>query len=126
MMLAMLPFLAAVSTPELPPEVANGRAPGPGQLSGMHFGDLLIVLIVAILLMTALICWAVFLRKPRSEQGRTRIHKSRPTEEVTEDGTIRKRKRRKERRRDHRTRNPTLSETGGLPPPRTEPPNPHI
>lgn len=126
MMLALLPFFAAATTPELPPEVAAGRPVGSSQLPGMHFSDLLIVLIVAVLLMTALICWAVFLRKPKNEHGRTRIYKSRPTEEVTEDGLIRKRKRRKEKRREHRTRNPTLSETGGLPPPRTEPPNPHI
>jgi hypothetical protein len=37
----------------------------------------------------------------------------------------RRRRRRRRRRREHRPRNPTLAETGGLPPIRTEaPPGP--
>lgn len=36
-----------------------------------------------------------------------------------DDGHSRHRKRRRKRRRDHRPRNPTLAETGGLPQPRS-------
>lgn len=39
-----------------------------------------------------------------------------------EDSAEGHRKRRRRRRRQHRPRNPTLAETGGLPPIRTEPP----
>lgn len=40
-------------------------------------------------------------------------------------GEVRHRRRRRRRRREHRPRNPTLAETGGLPPIRTEaPPGP--
>ena len=46
-------------------------------------------------------------------------------EKVAEDGQVLLRKRRRRRRREHRPRNPTLAETGGLPPIRTEgPPKP--
>lgn len=126
MMLALTAVFAAAG-PELPPELAGGRPRGNGSLAGMHMSDILLVLTAAILVMTALIVWAVFFRKPKADGTRARIHKSRPQEEETEDGMIRKRKRHKRRRRDHRTRNPTLSETGGLPPPRPEgPPNTHL
>lgn len=46
-----------------------------------------------------------------------------------DDGHRHHRKRRRKRRRDHRPRNPTLAETGGLPQPRspdTPPPAPQI
>ncbi len=41
-----------------------------------------------------------------------------PSEDPKED----KRERKRRRRREHRPRNPTLAETGGLPPIRTERP----
>ncbi|HEY6227045.1 MAG TPA: hypothetical protein VI282_07990, partial [Verrucomicrobiae bacterium] len=50
------------------------------------------------------------------ERGESRTYKSRPYAEERDDGTIRKRKKQKRLRRHHRTRNPTLSEVGGLPP----------
>ena len=45
---------------------------------------------------------------------------------VTEDGRERHRKKRRSRRREHRQRNPTLSQTGGLPPPRDPEQSPTI
>lgn len=48
-----------------------------------------------------------------------------PGDEAQGEGLERRRRRRRRRRRDHRPRNPTLAETGGLPPIRTEaPPGP--
>ena len=79
--------------------------------------DILVVIVAILLVMTLLICWAIFIRKPRNEQTRTRIYKSHShAEEELDDGTVRKRKRHKTPRRSHRTRNPTLAEAGGLPP----------
>jgi hypothetical protein len=75
-----------------------------------------------------LILWALFIRKrPDESSRRYRYRSSRDSIEeganavgdppVTSD--VRKEKR-KRRRRKHRPRNPTLAETGGLPPIRTE------
>jgi hypothetical protein len=41
---------------------------------------------------------------------------AKPKDPGEEDDRRKKRRRHKRRRRDHRKRNPTLSETGGLPP----------
>jgi hypothetical protein len=48
------------------------------------------------------------------------------SEDDTEDGAdgAGHKRRRRRRRREHRPRNPTLAETGGLPPIRREPPRP--
>jgi hypothetical protein len=70
--------------------------------------------------MLLLVLWAIFIRKPRNEHARTRVYKSPSDVEELDDGTIRKKKRLKRRRRDHRTRNPTLAEAGGLPPMRSD------
>lgn len=122
----MTGFAPIFAAAEIPVELMGGNR-GTNALPWWHLSDLMLILIASVLLMTLLICWAVFIRKPGTDGTRARIYKSRPTETETEDGMIRKRKRHKKKRRDHRTRNPTLSETGGLPPPRPEgPPNPHI
>lgn len=78
--------------------------------------DILVVIAAILLVMTALICWAIFIRKPTNEHARTRVYKSHSDTEEREDGTVRKRKRHKTQRRAHRARNPTLAEAGGLPP----------
>ena len=64
--------------------------------------------------------WAVFIRKPgrRHHHRHHRHHQRPPSEEETQP----RRKWRRKRRQDHRPRNPTLAETGGLPPVRTGPP----
>jgi hypothetical protein len=77
--------------------------------------DLLVIIAVALLLLTALVCWAIFIRKPKAET-RDRVYKSQLKVEETDDGQIRKRKKHKRPRREHRQRNPTLNEAGGLPP----------
>jgi hypothetical protein len=80
------------------------------------------LLIIAIALGLALIIGMVILTMhrdgggKRSKRGRSaRLAASRPMA-PGEEGSRRKKRRHKRRRRDHRKRNPTLSETGGLPP----------
>lgn len=81
---------------------------------GLQTMDLLMIIAAALLLLTALVCWAIFIRRP--DEGEKRDYKTRPHIQETEDGRIRKRKKHKRLRREHRQRNPTLSEAGGLPP----------
>lgn len=65
------------------------------------------VALVVLGVLAALLLWAVFLR--RSPRG--------PRDRVLSDDPPRSgRRRRRHRRRDHRPSNPTLAETGGLPP----------
>ena len=89
------------------------------------------LLIVAIGLGLALIIAMVILAMHRDDDGRrskrgraARLTGSKPMA-LGEEGTQRKKRRRhKRRRRDHRKRNPTLSETGGLPPKDSATPEP--
>lgn len=112
----MIPLLGATD----PAEVLNAGATATRNATRLHMTDLLIVIAICLLLLTALVVWAVFIRKPKADGTRVRINKHREQVEEREDGTIRKRKRRRKQRRAHRERNPTLSEVGGLPPPRTD------
>ena len=65
------------------------------------------VMLVVLGVLAALVFWAVFLRRsPRTPRDRV----------LSEDPPRSGRRRRKHRRRDHRPSNPTLAETGGLPP----------
>jgi type VI protein secretion system component VasK len=78
--------------------------------------------------------WAVFLRKRRRhrrEHHQSYHHSSRPAEPAASPAPgnnaapPERRHRRRRSRHRHRQRNPTLAETGGLPPIRTEgPPEP--
>lgn len=71
------------------------------------------VILVIGLLVVALVAWALFLRRgPRNSRARL----------LTEDEPSSGRRRRRHRRREHRPTNPTLAETGGLPPPKSDPP----
>jgi len=81
------------------------------------FGALTVVTLI-------IVVWAAFIRKKPREPSSHQYHRHRPAaqaeaaavsqEAVEEPG--RERRRRRRRRRDHRPRNPTLAETGGLPP----------
>jgi hypothetical protein len=86
--------------------------------------DITIVLAVALTLAALLFFWAFFVRK-RPKNVRGSIVVSRHDKHSREAyGSSGRRKHRK-RRADHPSnwgRNPTLSETGGLPPPRPEEP----
>ncbi len=100
--------------------------------------DLLIGLTIALAVGAGIVLWIYFRSRMKSDDqdrerlsqmtrghsgGKSREKKNdegekKSTTTVTEDGLHRRRKRR--RRRDHRQRNPSLSETGGLPPPRPD------
>jgi hypothetical protein len=89
--------------------------------------ECLIILAAIALITGATLIWAVFLRKTRRRQHGHHHSPESATEAAvdTSDEPVPGRRRRKWRRprREHRPRNPTLAETGGLPPVRTgEPP----
>ena len=109
------PIFAAVTDPVDALGLPTGAPHG---INNFRALDVLIIIAVILLVTLGLVCWAIFIRKPKNEHGRTRVYKSSHRDHVEElgDGTIRKKKRHKQQRRAHRTRNPTLSEAGGLPP----------
>jgi hypothetical protein len=113
--MSLLNFTAIFAADTLNPLDQLPIQPAPRTLLGMRLGDMMALLGVALLLGLTLLIWAAYIRKPKSETTE-RVYNSRPYVEEREDGTIRKRKKRKRLRRDHRTRNPTLAEVGGLPP----------
>src|SRR6185369_16009107 len=86
---------------------------------GMREGLMLIGTMLLVILLPFI--WAVFLRK---RGGQKHHHHSRAsshshpekTSVVSDDEAPVGRGRRHRRKREHRPRNPTLSETGGLPP----------
>lgn len=117
-MVKWIAILAQAAGTEMPPQ--PGR---PGHLSPIFY-DVITVLGGVFFVSLLLILWAAYVRRPRrrSEESRREPLKS-PTlvkKVVEEDG--RRRVKIKERRRDHRGRNPTLAETGGLPPPKDDSP----
>ena len=98
--------------------------------------DVLIGLTMALAVGAGIVLWIYLRSKMKSgDQDRERLSQmmrspgssksssqgsgeKKSTTTVTESGLHRRRKR--QRRRDHRQRNPSLSETGGLPPPRPD------
>ena len=124
-------FLAAANFDEQVKRATHGR---------LDTRDLLIGLTVALAVGAGLVLWIYFRSRMKSNnQDRERLAQitrgqsssqgggksggksggeKKSTTTITEDGRHRRRKRR--RRRDHRQRNPSLSETGGLPPPRPD------
>jgi hypothetical protein len=125
-------LLAQAEAPLGPTPTSGDRSPG------RHFDDLLVVagvgLGLGLGLGLVLFVWAKYFRRPgrrqsssSSSQASSRSAVASVPEDGEEDGAVeagggeeRSRRRRKRRpRREHRPRNPTLSETGGLPPKRT-------
>jgi len=86
----------------------------------------LMVLATMVLLISVLLIWAVFLRKRRRRQHYHYPHQANGSSQVAGDpeGGSSKHRKRRRRHRDHRPRNPTLAETGGLPPIRPDGPPP--
>ncbi len=113
------------------PPAGSSDGPAWSRVPGLT-QDMLVVLGVGILLLVVLLVWALFLRKrPHSHShSHSRHHRGIQIEESGESDSDHARHlhrhRRKRRRRDHRMRNPTLAETGGLPPPRSEPHPPPV
>src|SRR5438874_5278115 len=100
--------------------ITSWKKIGPAVREGLLVGCALLVAIVLPFL------WAVFLRKRRRRRHHYHYpqnHSPAPAEEIMPNGTddvSTKRRKWRRRRRDHRPRNPTLAETGGLPPVRPE------
>jgi len=110
--------------------------PGAERWMGFTIKEVLLLLGAVAVVTLVLLLWAVYLRKrPRQHLHHHHHHQHRHHSEEESaglnstdsgSGNGEKRYRRKRRRRlEHRPRNPTLAETGGLPPLRTEqPPDP--
>jgi hypothetical protein len=96
--------------------------PGPSKGSRLVASDLMLILMMGLLIFAVLIAYFVFIRGPKSEIqiSPKRVHKDdpEPDDAFSQDPNARRRKKKRVRRRDHRQRNPTLSQTAGLPPPR--------
>lgn len=119
-------FFVALATD--PTERFQPVAVSSGRLINPTIWDLLIIITVAVLLGSLLFLWAAYWRRVR----RHRRHRSKPKiitntirpSDGETDGLVRIKRRRKfrHRRQDYPPpqRNPTLAETGGLPPARPE------
>ena len=88
--------------------------------------DTFVIIGAALGVAVLLFLWAYLVRRGRNRRSRT-LHRSgvRPGENEHSTGFFTGRRRRRRRRRsqpDERPRNPTLGETGGLPPPRPDEP----
>lgn len=109
---------------ELPTQILALLNPGnPSTGGGFLYALKGPLLILAIALGLALVIAIVILTMHRdggakqSRHGRSaRLSTAKPMAPGEEGDRRKKRRRHKRRRRDHRKRNPTLSETGGLPP----------
>ncbi len=76
------------------------------------FGDVGLAFLAGIVILLGSVIWAVFFRKSSGETAYAG--------KIDSHNFGRRRKKKKERRRPHRGRNATLSETGGLPPLRSD------
>jgi hypothetical protein len=101
--------------------------------SGMVFKDVLLIIMIGLALGLILLLFArIYVRrsKERRHERRTDSPRTVLPEDDEDEGHHhgrRRRHRRRRHRRDHRLRNPTLAETGGLPPPKPpEPSNPPL
>jgi hypothetical protein len=81
----------------------------------------LTLLFSAVGLVTFLVLvWAIFIRKRPDESSRRYSYPARDSDKDTVNDTGSKADKRRRRRRKRRARNPTLAETGGLPPIRSD------
>ncbi len=98
-----------------------------GKMPALLMKDVLLIIMAALALLLLLLVWARYIRHFKPKKRRTGGNKvfrgSSSSEEEPEgdDQPVEARRRFKYRykRREHRSRNPTLAETGGLPPVRT-------
>lgn len=106
--------------------------PGAWRWMGLTLKELLIVLGAVSLVSLLVFLWAIYVRKrPRQHSHRHHHHHHSHTEPELSEGLESsaaesndepRYRRKRRRRREHRPRNPTLAETGGLPPVRAERP----
>lgn len=113
MIFALLHLEAEI--PIRPSTSGFGRTPG-------LFEDVMLVLGVVFCLLIALLFWAKYIRK--RSRHRSDPHVSHRVIEADggggHGGSTHHHHSHRRHRRDHRSRNPTLAETGGLPPPRSQ------
>lgn len=104
------------------PLLAQSLTPQVSKSSKFIVSDVFLITGGAVLVFLLFFAWIVFVRGSRSSLPGMRVRSnhshSHSQTEVRSDGTQRVRKKRRERRREHRGRNPTLAEVGGLPEPR--------
>jgi hypothetical protein len=82
--------------------------------------EILLIIGIAFVLSAALFIWAAFWRKRRRASSRHHGNAHPGGESLPAEHKRHRRRRRKSSHPDKRPRNPTLAETGGLPPPRPE------
>jgi len=106
-----------------------GLAIGPWQQMSPAAREIVAIGAAVVLVTSLSMAWAALLRKRARLRGKilsqhssTRSAAGSSARRGSEANPEGHRRRRRRRRRDHRPRNPTLSETGGLPPTRSEPP----
>jgi hypothetical protein len=117
-MLALMNFFAAVADPD----GINLTDAQPTQLFGMNLRDVLLLIGAVFILATVLFLWAYATRRSRRAVAAhpRAVYRAEPMEEDDDRGRRFRKKRRREEHPDNLPRNPTLSETGGLPPVRDE------
>jgi FtsZ-interacting cell division protein ZipA len=106
--------------------------PGGWRWMGLTFKELMILLGAVAIVTLMLVIWAAYFRKPtRHRSHHHHNHHESPEESDAEEYMAsasaegeggRRYRRKRRRRREHRPRNPTLAETGGLPPLRADRP----
>jgi hypothetical protein len=96
------------------------RAESLGKSARMLISDTSLVLIIAFAIFAVLALLIKYVKSRRRRiAGGEKVYRSISADADEAHTDIRVRYKRRVRRRDHRVRNPTLSETGGLPPVRT-------
>jgi len=122
----IMPFLAQIVIP-------TDVVPGAWHWMGLTLKELLILLGAVALVILPVVIWIAYFRKSPRQHSHSNHHHSRNSSKPSvsqpageqEGGEEKRYRRKRRRRRDHRPRNPTLAETGGLPPLRSEqPPDP--
>jgi hypothetical protein len=101
--------------------------PGAWHWMGLTMTELMVLLGAVGAVTLLVLIWAVYIRKPPKSHSHDYHYPSDNQETMSggdpeENGEKRYRRKRR-RRREHRPRNPTLAETGGLPPARSERPS---
>jgi hypothetical protein len=89
-------------------------APEPSKVPGFVLRDFVSILGAGLIIFLVLVLYVALIRGPKQQTRSRRIYKSDGDSDASASGKRRKKK--KTRRREHRTRNPTLAQTGGLPP----------
>jgi hypothetical protein len=88
---------------------------------GFNTSDAFIVAGAAIGVALVLVVWLAFFRKKTEPEHKYPVpSKKHSSSEEPVQTTERRRRRKRRRVREHRPRNPTLDQTGGLPPPRPQ------